>query len=308
MPRRGWQQFDVPSGWVRVLRGPRPPSERWPVAHRPSSVGRGRSGHSKPTLPQVVSTRSVPQEFKPSRTPEVAVSEAVGEVKKLEAAIAALGENSVHAKGLQEALRIARARSTLPPVAERVESCKKFLDRARQRVVRAQDVIDKATAQKKIHEEEVAEGERRLAQLQAEASKPVEVHPQVSTLQSQIDALIRERDAGRSELESERRDKWMGAGPPRIEAIPPMPTDLQDLEGWLSDRNCDLRNAIEFGNAGLVGQIGALIGQGASQLGSLGRDAPMDGQSKSSLMSSLIDVAEAKRRCIAVASASGVQQ
>ena len=42
MPRRGWQQFDVPSGWVRVLRGLRPPSERWPVVHHPSSVGRGR--------------------------------------------------------------------------------------------------------------------------------------------------------------------------------------------------------------------------------------------------------------------------
>ena len=134
MPRRGWKQFDVPSGWVRVLRGPRPPSERWPVAHRPSSVGHGRSGHSKPQIP---SARSAPQEFKPSRTPEVAVSEAVGEVKKLESAIAALGEDSMHAKGLHEALRIARARSTLPPVAERVELCKKFLDRARQRVVRA---------------------------------------------------------------------------------------------------------------------------------------------------------------------------
>ena len=59
-------------------------------------------------------------------------------------------------------------------------------------------------------------------------------------------------------------------------------------------------NAIEFGNAG-IGQIRILIGQKASQLGSLGRDAPMDGQSKSSLMSSLIDVVEAKRRCITVA-------
>ena len=68
-------------------------------------------------------------------------------------------------------------------------------------MVRAQDVIDKATAQKKVHEGEVAEGERRLAQLQAEASKPAELPPQVSTLQGQIDALIRERDAGRSVLE-----------------------------------------------------------------------------------------------------------
>ena len=54
-----------------------------------------------------------------------------------------LGEDSVHAKGLHEALRIARARSTL--VSERVESCKKS-DSATQRVVRAQDVIEKATA------------------------------------------------------------------------------------------------------------------------------------------------------------------
>ena len=152
------------SFWMGACaQGPRPPSEKWPVAHRPSSVGRWRSGQFKPTPPKVAGVS--PQEFKPCRTPEVAVSEAVGEVKKLEAVIAALGPDSAHAKGLHEALRIARARSKLPPVAERVVSCKKFLDRARQRVVRAQDVIDKATAQKKVHEEEVVEGERRLAQL-----------------------------------------------------------------------------------------------------------------------------------------------
>ena len=40
----------------------------------------------------------------------------------------------------------------------------------------------------------------------------------------------------------------------------------------------------------------------------IGSRRAMDGQSKSSLMSSLTDVAEAKRRCIIVASASGVQQ
>ena len=30
MPRRGWQAIDVPTGWVQVLRGPRPPSQKWP--------------------------------------------------------------------------------------------------------------------------------------------------------------------------------------------------------------------------------------------------------------------------------------
>ena len=81
--------------------------------------------------------------------------------------------------------------------------------------------------------------------------------PQVSVLQGQIGALIRERDAGRAET-AEGRSKWMGTGPPCVEAIPPMPTDPQELDRWLSDRNCDLRNALEFGNPGLVSQIGCL--------------------------------------------------
>ena len=38
MPRRGWQQLDVPSGWVRVLRGPRPKSEQWPNAREKKEV------------------------------------------------------------------------------------------------------------------------------------------------------------------------------------------------------------------------------------------------------------------------------
>ena len=46
------------------------------------------------------------------------------------------------------------------------------------------------------------------------------------------------------------RGKQSGTGPPCV----------RELEGWLSDRNCDLRHAIEFGNAGPVGQIGILVG------------------------------------------------
>ena len=76
------------------------------------------------------------------------------------------------------------------------------------RVSRAQDVLDKATAQKTVHEAEVAEGDCRFAQLQMEALKPVgEVLPQVSILQGQIIALIRERDAGCTMTDSEGQSK-----------------------------------------------------------------------------------------------------
>ena len=72
-------------------------------------------------------------------------------------------------------------------------------------------------------------------------------------------------------------------------------TDPQDLEGWLSDRNCDLRNAIQFGNPGLVSQIGCFIGQGAGQVAKVGRSSVVDGQSRSAMMSDLIE--KQSRRC-----------
>ena len=59
--------------------------------------------------------------------------------------------------------------------------------------------MDKAFAQRIVHEEEVAEGDRRLALLQAEAAIPwPDPIPQVTQLQQQIDSLVRERDALRA--------------------------------------------------------------------------------------------------------------
>ena len=45
-----------------------------------------------------------------------------------------------------------------------------------------------------------------------------------------------------------------------------MPQDCAELEGWISDRNCDLRNALEFGNTGTITQLGTLLSQGIAQL------------------------------------------
>ena len=102
-------------GWVRVIRGLRPPSEPLPVAHRPV----WRSG-------QHSNSRGCCRRYH-------------GRGEEVEAAIAALGADSVHVRVVQEA--DAPNKSRLPSVSERVESCKKFLERARQRVSRAQDVV-----------------------------------------------------------------------------------------------------------------------------------------------------------------------
>ena len=248
------------------------------------------------------------------------MNDAIGEIKSLEAAIDLLGPASVHAKPLLTALKAAQERSKMGPIQERLGSCRQFVERAKKRVLRADEVIARAVEQKAIFEAEVAQAEQRIVLLQAEAAATtpavVPEPAQVKELQTQIDLLVRERDAlksapGRQVGGGEESATWMGSGPPCVENIPPMPTfGLQDLERWMCDRNCDLRNAMEFGDSSLISKIGGLVGQGAGQLEILSRDVSMDGRSKSSLMSSLIETADAKRRCViaGIDGASGPSQ
>ena len=103
------------------MRGPRPPSEKWPTVQK--AVGRWRQ--EKPTkFAPPKSSVSIP-EYNPSRAPEVVF--AVDEVKRLEVAIQVLGGDNVHAKGLQAALRSARAKSKVLPVSELMAACTTFV-------------------------------------------------------------------------------------------------------------------------------------------------------------------------------------
>ena len=158
MPR-GW--YRAPDGWwQRSLRGPRPKSEVWPRAQQSRQSGSPQSVHG-PTPPLL---RQV------SKPPEKVAADAIGEIQRLQAAIAALGDSTALVKPLQEALRVAQARASVHPIQERVDSCKLFLERAEKRVQRAQEVIDRACEQRALYDAEVVEGEARLAKLEAEAS------------------------------------------------------------------------------------------------------------------------------------------
>ena len=51
-----------------------------------------------------------------------------------------------------------------------------------------------------------------------------------------------------------------------------MPSCLQDLQGWMSDRNCELRNALEHEDVASIAKLGILLSQGAGLLTSMSRD------------------------------------
>ena len=193
------------------------------------------------------------------------MNDVIGEIKSLEAAIELLGPASVHAKPLLTALKAAQERSKVVSIQERLDSCRQFIERAKKRVLPTDEVVARAVEQKAIFGAEVAQAELRLILLQAEtATTLVAALPepaQVKELQTQIDLLVRVRDAG-----------WWWRR--ECHMHPPMPTfDLQDLECWM----CDLRNA-------LISKIGGLVELGVGQLEMLSRDVSMDGRSKSSLI------------------------
>ena len=95
----------------------------------------------------------------------------------------------------------------------------------------------------------------------------------------------------------------MADDPPVVESIPSISvSSVQNIEGWLSNRNCELRSALEFGDSATVARVGALVAQRSAQLASLvqGMQLVGDGEARSSLMAALIDQADAKRRCVEV--------
>ena len=100
------------------------------------------------------SPQAVPSLREASRLPEVVGADAISEVERLEAAIGVLGETNSHAQLLLNALRVAKSRSKLPPVEERVEACNTFLERARRRVI-CSEVITRAQEQKAVFVAEV---------------------------------------------------------------------------------------------------------------------------------------------------------
>ena len=98
-------------------------SGQWPQAPRrgqnklqqhvfKKEANKSTQQHSPPPLQQ------------PSRSP----------VSRLESAISVLGEDNPHTRPLQEALKVAKMQATVPPIQDRIQACKAYLERARKRV------------------------------------------------------------------------------------------------------------------------------------------------------------------------------
>ena len=315
MPRKGWSTVEVPDGWLQVIRGPRPPAVRWPKAPRgrglDSSTKKDAKGSSQPPQP---AQRPVPEV---RRGPPQVSPVAQERVVRLQTAVDALGDdNSPEAKMLRDALKKAQQEATLAPVGVRLDACAQFVERARNRLSRANEELRKAQDERVRLEQELRDGEQRLEALRVEASEqrtPASGRgdevSQMQKLVTELNQIAAERDALSQELRRSRAPKarsWCGDGPPDLSDIPPLPDDRQAIEEWMNARNCDLRDALEFGSADVVTQVSNMLAQGASKMLTLSRvsTVALQGQamdvqtSLGNRMCAVIDAADAKRRCL----------
>ena len=269
MPRgRAWQHSDDLShqAWLKVLQGKRPPAEKWPR----------QSGAPKPGQPPVQ-----PQPKIRGLHPDVKVSMARDRIAKLEAAIAAVGDEDETAPKLKEALRKARQQAQIPPIEVRVKSCEQFLDRARKNVLKAQEEVSKAQqllmeAQSR-HEErvgEVTEAERRSITLQTEAASHVAImkdpiqdsdRPDWVAELDELRQKVNELQIENTELRGSCKRQAVSISVPVDRPGPRLKEDFvpgcdDDIFRWMQDRQADIQEATLAGNAHEVARLCHVMG------------------------------------------------
>ena len=82
--------------------------------------------------------------------------------------MSALGEDNPLANPLVSALKVAKSKLEAP-IGERLDSCQRFLERARKRVTSAESANAEAVVERDRLVAELAEGEKRMERLREEA-------------------------------------------------------------------------------------------------------------------------------------------
>ena len=65
-----------------------------------------------------------------------------------------------------------------------------------------------------------------------------------------------------------------------MDRVPPIPVQEQRIYDWLSSRNCELRNALEFGDHSTISKLFSLLADGCGRLAAFGTTKSMDNQFK----------------------------
>ena len=259
MPRKGWQSVDVPSGWVQIIRGPRPKAATWPRrGETPQPVQSRQRRQSNVPFPPAQSRQrrqsNVPFPRQEPVDPDTALANARSRVTKLERAMEVVGESDPIYPGLVDALKRARTQAQVRPVADRISATESFIERARKRaekerkeVEKAKAELAKAEAQLVLEEESLREGENRLLVLRQEANGedqsplatvPVDFAQELVQLRTMVQDLLREREQLKSELAGQVSTPHEEGRPRKARSLASPSPDLMSISNQPALGNC----------------------------------------------------------------------
>ena len=246
MPRRGWQQLDVPSGWVRVLRGPRPKSEQWPRANE----------HKEVTQQQVAPRPVLPHNRVFGRCFLLSTAEPCAKGRR-----SSVG----HRGGSQVGSRSVGPRRGKRPCEASVESSGSYSIEIQDRTSGQKDRVVQGFLRKRSETSgsfggSHCEGHGREGRLYAGNFRKRTPFGAVGSTFCRHSNRCSGRCfgvkfVGEDRRSAEERDAllaaatpvlprpvWMGDGPPLLGNIPPLPsTNVQDVGTWRSWHCCSLR-------------------------------------------------------------------
>ena len=130
---------------------------------------------------------------------------------RLQSAVDALGDdNSSEAKMLRDTLKKAQQEATSAPVGVRLDACAQFVERARNRLSKADEALRKAQDDRARLEQELRDGEQRLEALRVEASEQVRAPPATGPGDevANLKKLVTELRCHVAFLEENKPDNW----------------------------------------------------------------------------------------------------
>ena len=205
--------MDVPSGWVRVTWGPRPPRTvqfLWAV---------GVQGSTRSPSPPKSSSAS-PQVFQ-----RIPVLPRLLSPMPWERSIAAIGARQ------RSCPRSPRSIADCPEQEQVAFSSgaggvvQEVLGAGQAEGVERRPPLRKQFTRQRLPRESADSPNYKWKR----QSQLVKCFHRCQFCRGEIDALIRERGAGRAVTESERQGKWMGTGSPSVETNPPMPNNWRSV-------------------------------------------------------------------------------
>ena len=269
MVRRGWSQVDIPSGWVQILRGPRPRSEKGPPATARPTVANTVTGRGRQPGPKRSATGERPSD------PDSAMSAARQKVTSLEAALNVMvGHPCPEVDVLKAALQKAKEAARERPLTEQLAFTESFIERSRKRI----EVPETKKAEEVALLEQAMQRQNRLRQeMLAQVSEPpvvgsgpescsevVALRARVAELEACARRPPRNSEDAAQNIRAKAAKRRLGTCSEDV-----VPSTDQQLSEWLDGMNCELRDALDVGDMESAITLSGLISRGAAKKASL---------------------------------------